>query len=152
MRRSDKLLLGIGGCVAAVSDIGVFSEISFSCFTDGVFWLLILVAGANWVVPCWRTAWVALVLLGVAVGHAGILFWVAAQSNETFYEGMMTDVKVLRRAVFGNTDPGQSLVVRVERLEQQLMAMRRVSWATLCGVAGILLQALANWAFRLLMP
>lgn len=66
--------------------------------------------------------------------------------------GVKSDVKVLRRAVFGNTDPGQSLVVRVERLEQQLMAMRRVSWATLCGVAGILLQALANWAFRLLMP
>jgi hypothetical protein len=57
----------------------------------------------------------------------------------------LRDGREIRTAVFGNSHPEKSLLVRMERVESRLAAIQKLSLATLCGVGTLLLKFLGAW-------
>ena len=57
----------------------------------------------------------------------------------------LKDVREIRSAVFGNSRPEKSLLVRMDRVERRLAAIQRLSLATLCGVGTLLVKFLGAW-------
>ncbi len=57
----------------------------------------------------------------------------------------LKDVREIRSAVFGNNHPEKSLLVRMERVENRLAAIQKLSLATLCGVGTLLLKFVGAW-------
>ena len=55
------------------------------------------------------------------------------------------DVERIRAAVFGNSHPEKSLLVRMERVEGRLAVIQKLSFATLCGMATLLLKFVGAW-------
>jgi hypothetical protein len=62
----------------------------------------------------------------------------------------LKDLGEIRSAVFGNSHPEKSLLVRMERVESRLAAIQRLSFATLCGVGTLLLKFLGTWLENLM--
>lgn len=62
----------------------------------------------------------------------------------------LKDLAEIRSAVFGNTHPEKSLLVRMERVESRLAAIQKLSLATLCGVGTLLLKFIGTWLESLL--
>ena len=62
----------------------------------------------------------------------------------------LQDVRQVRSAVFGNSHPEKSLLVRMERVETRLAAIQKLSLATLFGVGTLLLKFVGAW-FETLM-
>lgn len=60
------------------------------------------------------------------------------------------DVQLVKTTVLGNGHPEESLVVRVCNVERQLNTIKRLSWATACGVAGLVLKVVGAWLESLL--
>lgn len=56
----------------------------------------------------------------------------------------------VRSAVFGNSHPERSLLVRMERVETRLAAIQRLSLATLCGVGTLVVKFVGAWIERLI--
>lgn len=56
-----------------------------------------------------------------------------------------TMVNQLRVAVFGNGHPEHSLLVRMERVEQRLRAIQKLSLATVCGVWALVVKFVSAW-------
>jgi hypothetical protein len=57
----------------------------------------------------------------------------------------LQDVREIRTAVFGNSHPEKSLLVRMERVEMRLAAIQKLSLATLCGVFTLLVKFVGAW-------
>ena len=71
-------------------------------------------------------------------------------ANETprhaqFTEHDQRDLEAVHAAVFGNGQPEKSLLVRMQRVEQRLGTIQRLSLATLCGVATLLMRIIGAW-------
>lgn len=62
----------------------------------------------------------------------------------------LKDLGEIRTAVFGNSHPEKSLLVRIERVESRLAAIQKLSLATLCGVGTLLLKFIGTWLEGLL--
>jgi len=60
------------------------------------------------------------------------------------------DLEAVRAAVFGDGEPEKSLLVRMQRVEQRLTTIQRLSLATLGGVGALLVQLLGAWIEQLL--
>ncbi len=57
----------------------------------------------------------------------------------------LKDLGEIRSAVFGNSHPEKSLLVRIERVESRLAAIQKLSLATLCGVGTLLAKFIGAW-------
>lgn len=55
------------------------------------------------------------------------------------------EVQLVKNTVLGNGHPEASLVVRVCVIEKQIATIKRLSFATLCGVGGLVSKALWAW-------
>lgn len=62
-----------------------------------------------------------------------------------FQPTCLKDLGEIRSAVFGNSHPEKSLLVRMERVESRLAAIQKLSFATLCGVGTLLLKFIGTW-------
>lgn len=60
------------------------------------------------------------------------------------------EVEKVAKAVFGNGHPEQSLIVRVYGVEKKLATIEKLSWATACGVGGLVLRFVGAWLESLL--
>lgn len=69
----------------------------------------------------------------------------AEPGNNGCPHGPCKAVQRVHSAVFGNGHPEESLIVRVCNVEKQLRAIKRLSWATLCGVGALLLKLVGAW-------
>jgi hypothetical protein len=67
-----------------------------------------------------------------------------------FQPTCLKDLGEIRSAVFGNSHPEKSLLVRMERVESRLAAIQKLSLATLCGVGTLLLKFVGAWLETLL--
>lgn len=51
----------------------------------------------------------------------------------------------VHKAVFGNGKPGESMLVRIDRIERKMCALERLSWAILIGVGTVVVKMTAVW-------
>ena len=66
-------------------------------------------------------------------------------SQARFTEHEQRDLEAVRNAVFGNGEPEKSLLVRMQRVEQRLATIHRMSLATLCGVGTLIVRLMGAW-------
>ena len=62
-----------------------------------------------------------------------------------FTEHEQRDLEAVHAAVFGDGQPEKSLLVRMQRVEQRLGTIQKVSVATLCGVGALLMRIVGAW-------
>jgi len=62
------------------------------------------------------------------------------------------DLESVRAVVFGDGEPEKSLLVRMQRVEQRLATIHRMSLATLCGVGTLLIRLASVWLEQLVRP
>ena len=55
------------------------------------------------------------------------------------------DLESVRAVVFGDGEPEKSLLVRMQRVEQRLGTIQRLSLATLCGVGTLIVRLMGAW-------
>ena len=60
------------------------------------------------------------------------------------------EVEETHAAVFGNSVPEHSLLVRMCVLEKKIRVIERLSWITLCGVGALVLRIVGAWLERLM--
>lgn len=65
-------------------------------------------------------------------------------------DALREDLDSVRAAVFGNGEPEKSLLVRMQRVEQRLATIHRMSLATLCGVGTLLVRLMGAWIEQLI--
>ena len=59
------------------------------------------------------------------------------------------DLESVRAVVFGDGEPEKSLLVRMQRVEQRLTTIQRLSLATLCGVGTLIVRLMGAWIEQL---
>ena len=67
-----------------------------------------------------------------------------------FTEHEQRDLEAVRAAVFGDGQPEKSLLVRMQRVEQRLGTIQRLSLATLCGVGTLIVRLMGAWIEQLI--
>ena len=60
------------------------------------------------------------------------------------------DLESVRAVVFGDGEPEKSLLVRMQRVEQRLGTIQRLSLATLCGVGTLIVRLMGAWIEQLI--
>ncbi len=60
------------------------------------------------------------------------------------------DLESVRAVVFGDGEPEKSLLVRMQRVEQRLTTIQRLSLATLCGVGTLIVRLMGAWIEQLI--